>query len=339
MKLLFCGDLVLPFHVKVNYSEVKELFKDCIGIANLEGAILDDETKVKGFRWDDKFSLYSSPAVIDIIKDLNIKLVSLCNNHILDYKEPIINTEKILDNNGIQHFGLQNPDTIHLSIENNDIYFVTFATSANEHSLPVLNPQSVIKKVRNLRQHNTDAKIVVFPHWGMERYEYPEPADRKLAHKLIDAGADIIIGHHPHCIQPIEVYNGHYIYYSIGNFIMPQEHYGDKRLFFKQKYILDEFLVEWDGEKVINHLLHYNSETNTLFANNNYNLYTFLNFFNDDRSKHYLKYYFHRTKLLRFLFFTRVGNTKGSEIYNTFVRKQFRRIRRLAIKIGLHHPF
>lgn len=337
--LLFCGDLVLPFNTTVDYSDVRSLFKDAIGVANLEGAILVDETKTNKNRWKDKFSLYSSPKVVDVIKNLNIHLVSLCNNHILDYKEPISNTEHFLDENGIGHFGLKNPDSFKMNIDGTDFYFITFATSANEHSLNMLDPKTALKMVARYRESNMHCKIIVYPHWGMERYEYPEPADRTLAHSLIDAGADIIIGHHPHCIQPIEVYKGHYIYYSIGNFIMPQTYYGDKRLFFKQKYILDELVVEWDGENAINHILHFDRENNRLTINKNYDISPFIDFFDDRKTANYKSYYFHRTKLFRIMFYTRMGNTKLSEMYNTYSRRTFRIIRRVAIKLGLHHPF
>lgn len=337
-KFIFCGDLVLPFGTIVDYSEIRDLFSGAVGVTNLEGAILDDERKTKENRWDDKFSLYSSPAVMDIMKDLGIKLVSLCNNHILDYKVPISETERLLRGKGFLYLGLKNPDSIKMTIDGVDYFFITFATSANENNLPVLNPQKAVSLVSEYRKDKT-CKIIVFPHWGMERYQYPEMADRKLGHQLIDAGADIIVGHHPHCIQPIEIYKGHYIYYSIGNFIMPQEKYGNKKLFFKQDYILDELVVEWNGEDVVNHVLHYDKDKNILSKEENYNLTQFTDFFNDEKNEHYLKYYFHRTKLIRILFFTRLGNSWASEKYSIIVRKLFRKVRCLAIKLGLHHPF
>ena len=85
--------------------------------------------------------------------------------------------------------------------------------------------------------------IAVYPHWGIEKFRYPEPADRNLAHRIIDAGADIIVGHHPHIIQPIEIYKGKYIIYSIGNFILPQTvYYTSDELGEKEYRITNEIL-------------------------------------------------------------------------------------------------
>lgn len=60
--------------------------------------------------------------------------------------------------------------------------------------------------------------VVVCIHWGFEYNRLPMPLDIDLAHKAIDAGADLIIGHHPHCVQPKEIFKEKPIYYSLGNF-------------------------------------------------------------------------------------------------------------------------
>ena len=67
-----------------------------------------------------------------------------------------------------------------------------------------------------------DAKydlLVVSVHWGVERDLTPNPPEIKLAHKLVEAGADVVMGHHPHVVQKYEVYKGRPIFYSLGNFI------------------------------------------------------------------------------------------------------------------------
>lgn len=68
-------------------------------------------------------------------------------------------------------------------------------------------------------------------HWGFEFNKYPMPYDISLAHKMVDAGYDLIIGHHPHIIQPMEQYRGKKIFYSIGNFYMSSRRKGYFDLF------------------------------------------------------------------------------------------------------------
>lgn len=68
--------------------------------------------------------------------------------------------------------------------------------------------------------------IIVSLHWGLEYEAPPHPHQIETAHRLIDNGVDLIIGHHPHVIQGIEKYRGKYIFYSLGNFLFDQ--YGDQ---------------------------------------------------------------------------------------------------------------
>jgi poly-gamma-glutamate synthesis protein (capsule biosynthesis protein) len=72
--------------------------------------------------------------------------------------------------------------------------------------------------------HSTHPKhfIIVLLHWGREHSESVNPEQRNVAHLLVDAGADIIVGHHPHVLQPIEIYNRKPIIYSLGNFVFDQ---------------------------------------------------------------------------------------------------------------------
>jgi len=61
--------------------------------------------------------------------------------------------------------------------------------------------------------------IVVVMHWGTEKEHKPNSQQKAMARELIDAGADLIVGHHPHVLQPVEQYKGKYIAYSLGNFV------------------------------------------------------------------------------------------------------------------------
>lgn len=65
--------------------------------------------------------------------------------------------------------------------------------------------------------------IVVSLHWGTEYSDYPEVYQKETAHRLVDAGAKLVIGHHPHCLQGVEMYNGSFIAYSLGNFVFDKQ--------------------------------------------------------------------------------------------------------------------
>ena len=117
-----------------------------------------------------------------------------------------------------------------LAIHPRSIYILASLRLALENYpyLP-LNPcpsqepmDSLLQRVSDLRLHHPEAVIIVSLHWGGEHTLKPAPQQRVQAHKLIDAGADILICHHTHTLQTIEHYQGKYIYYSIGNFIFDQ---------------------------------------------------------------------------------------------------------------------
>lgn len=81
---------------------------------------------------------------------------------------------------------------------------------------------TLVSRVAMVRQQDSKAYIIVSLHWGWEHHERVLPRQYEQAHRLIDAGADILVCHHPHVLQPAENYRGHMIYYSIGNFIFDQ---------------------------------------------------------------------------------------------------------------------
>lgn len=339
-KILFCGDLVCPFDTKINYDEVKSLFQNSIGVANLEGAILVDEEAVNHPKWTDKFSLYSSPYILNIIKDLNIRYVSLCNNHVLDYKQPIDKTQDLLNEYGIHNWGLKNNEILKTTLGDKNLYILTFATFSNEHSLKLFNPKKVIKNIIEIKEQDSNALVAVYPHWGVEKFYYPEPADRTFAHDCVNAGADIIVGHHPHIIQPIEIYKGVTIIYSVGNFILPQVSYGDKKLVYKKQEVQKELVVEWDGKNVKLHSLFFDRTTNTLKINSEENTEKyFLSIQNVNSYRQYLHIYLRHASLLDILVRTRYIPTKLNEYISYFSRNAFRIVRKILIKLKIHNPY
>lgn len=171
----------------------------------------------------------------------NIFAVSLANNHTLDYGvEGLRQTLKALEENGIAWFGagLSEPQAFkplysELTIGGNSFQLVVvagfeyrwnyrmaykFYAGGEAGGVNCWTRKKAATQLRAIRAENRHAFIVAFPHWG-RNYRFKTREQKKLAHALIDAGADLVIGHGAHIVQEIESYRGRWILYSLGNFV------------------------------------------------------------------------------------------------------------------------
>ena len=213
-----------------SFKYVKPYLKGDIVFGNLEGAILDTGTSDKcknsaegtcyAFRMPDRYG--------KIIKEAGFNLMSTANNHANDFGEKgRRNTAKILDEVGIYHAGpVENKSVI---FEKDGVKYGFCAFSPNSNMLSVNNIDQATDLVKELRLQ-VDIVIVSF-HGGAEGSKstrVPRANEiffgenrgnvYKFAHSVIDAGADIVLGHGPHVTRAVEVYNGKFIAYSMGNF-------------------------------------------------------------------------------------------------------------------------
>ena len=171
---------------------------------------------------------YSSrEATKELLGLLNVSCVSIANNHIFDCKiSGLKKTISLLDEVGICHTGA-GWKKMHVSpiIVNCDGIRLAFMAYVNRSTNPkteyfqeILINYLEMDRIRNdiasLRD-NVDL-VLVSLHWGVDYSYYPTPKQVKMARKIIDAGADIIMGHHPHTLQPFERYKDGYIFYSLG---------------------------------------------------------------------------------------------------------------------------
>ncbi|MDD5258447.1 MAG: CapA family protein, partial [bacterium] len=142
-----------------------------------------------------------------------INIVSLANNHCWDSgKKGIEECKKLLDNNHINYI-LPNKELI-IDKANTKAAIIT------EYYLDDHLYNNLSARISRLKR-SADI-IVIYLHWGEEYKLKPESWQIELAHKLIDAGADLIVGAHPHVLQSTEIYKNKYIFYSLGNFIFDQ---------------------------------------------------------------------------------------------------------------------
>ena len=111
-----------------------------------------------------------------------------------------------------------NSDNLNSTFFRDDITFLAF----NQIFPFIVKEEEMIKTIKIVKSLNPDNFLIVSLHWGEEYKLINSPAQQKLAHQIIKAGADLIIGHHPHVVQNIEKYQGKLIFYSLGNFIFDQ---------------------------------------------------------------------------------------------------------------------
>ncbi len=157
--------------------------------------------------------------------------VNLANNHIYDFgEEGLRETLKVLDELGIEYFGIDcggstSPNSFIYNSNGNSIANLAYVCQSTNPvdgdniKLNLFDLEKVISDVVTLKQINT--VVVVHIHWGDEEIKYPKPADVVKAKRIIEAGADMIIGHHAHIIQSVITHLGKPIYFGLGNFLFP----------------------------------------------------------------------------------------------------------------------
>jgi poly-gamma-glutamate synthesis protein (capsule biosynthesis protein) len=144
-----------------------------------------------------------------------VDVANLANNHLNNYGVAGVNeTVKLLNQNNILTSGLGEP--AFTDVRGIKFAFIGYNDLLNDPQI-VTKIQNDIKSIRN--QANV---IVVSFHWGNEYTRQPTKRQKMLAHTAIDAGADVIIGNHPHWIEPLEIYQGKVIMYAHGNTVFDQ---------------------------------------------------------------------------------------------------------------------
>ena len=235
------------------FEKIKQgLFDAQLVIANLETPLLDIKNTPRPIfpfstRYNSKYGRYqhwSNPQITPTyLKKYNITLVSLENNHMLDYGiEGLSQTLESLNNNRIRFFGAgfnrkeaRKPFIKRILVGNQNMKLVVFSAfeyrkgydkdfdfyaSSSKGGVNRLSFTAITNKIKKLRDDEENIFIVIFPHWsGTRSYGWKTDSQTEMGHKLIDAGADLVIGHGPHNLQQIEKYKGRWILYSLGNFV------------------------------------------------------------------------------------------------------------------------
>ena len=231
-QILFIGDIMLDrgirYYAEKNggnnfiFEKIHENLLDYdLVVANLEGPITDNKSISITAKLESPESYFFTfnPSWAETLSINNIRLVNLGNNHILNFgSEGLQSTKKYLSEAGVDYFGSSDyPKNMTSEINGVKITFINY----NEFSAyGEIEGEATVEEIKKAKGFSDI--IVVYSHWGAEYI--PEPADsiKELAHQFVDAGADLVVGSHPHVIQAIETYNGKRIYYSLGNFVFDQ---------------------------------------------------------------------------------------------------------------------
>lgn len=180
-----------------------------------------------------------SDRAIEGLKYAGIKVVSLANNHSGNYgKEGIDKTVELLEKNGISVTGLRKPAIIQLRDKKFGFLGYDDVEKKENLGISLADPINIASAVTDLKKQ-ADFVIVIF-HWGVEYTDVPNDRQKELAHSAVDAGADLIVGNHPHWVQGIEVYKNKLVTYAHGNFIFDQMWSQETREGVIGKYVFDK---------------------------------------------------------------------------------------------------
>lgn len=229
LKILFFGDLMLDRNVLsviqkrgLNYifeKTPKQTWEgyDLVG-SNLEGAVTEDGRHYNPQR---DYDFAFKPEYVNQLKEYGFNVFNLANNHALDQGwQGVSETYQNLNNLEFNYFGspdgLVDKNSCQI-IEKNSLkigfcgFSMTYSV-LNESDLEFLIAKT--KKQSDL--------LIASIHWGVEYEHIANSTQKEIAYQMIDWGVDIILGHHPHVVQGLEIYKEKPIFYSLGNFIFDQ---------------------------------------------------------------------------------------------------------------------
>lgn len=204
----------------------QELRKGDITIGNLEAPLTTGGTEFR----EKTYRFRANPAAAAALKRAGFSVLTLANNHMMDYgTDGLRDTLAILARHGIAHTGAgaslaaARRETV-VQVRGKRVAFLAYSLTFPSEFYATANqpgtaPGYPVYVREDIRRARTKADYVVISfHWGAERAEFPKQYQMETARMAIDAGADAIIGHHPHVLQGIEFYRGKPILYSLGNF-------------------------------------------------------------------------------------------------------------------------
>ena len=205
--------------INFTMANVKDIFRnDSMTLVNFEGTFTDTKY-VPNDKKGNSFLFNISPSYVKVLKDNSIEAVSLENNHVMDHgQEGYEDTKETLRNAGVVYSNNEEIGVFYV----NDIQIAMLSyLCIDRYDKPQAGGYANLyeKVAADIAATKEKYPIVIVSfHWGREKDYSPTQNQIKMGRLAVDSGADLVIGHHSHRINPIEEYNGVYICYSLGNF-------------------------------------------------------------------------------------------------------------------------
>ncbi|MHB0954785.1 MAG: CapA family protein [Pirellulaceae bacterium] len=245
IRLAAVGDLLIapppsgisyPRSVELVAPALRDFFQNCdIVFGNLECALSGDGTQIPT-----EPRVVATPELVRAVKSVGFHVVTLANNHAFDCLESgFENLRRLLDGIGLPHFGAgmnleEAVGPAILEVNGLRLAFIgavdersgaTQFAAAGQAGVALLDVDRLVAQIRDLRKRVDH--VIVSLHWGEERFLVPSPVQIDQARALATAGASMVIGHHPHVLQGLEIYRNVPIIYSLGNFIADEVFFTD----------------------------------------------------------------------------------------------------------------
>jgi Bacterial capsule synthesis protein PGA_cap len=271
--MFFVGDIAVPRGTSEFFPQTNRYFGDRSVIANLEGAILQEDQEPRGT------SLYNDHTVLAYLRKNNVRLVSLANNHIVDIDSSPRATIHALNRYGVLSCGAgdsleEASRPVLLEDQEGDVVFLGFGWDtigcrkalADRAGVNPLGRDSVRDGINRAKKVFPGKPVVLLMHWNYELEIYPQPMHRQIAYMAIEQGVSSVIGCHSHCVQGIEIYQGCPIVYGLGNWFLPEGMVFGRNLRFPD-FALRQLAFEWvpsSPRKMKCHWFAYNRETKSV---------------------------------------------------------------------------
>lgn len=235
IKMVFVGDIMLDDLPGKYIKSGKDPFKNFAPIlkrADITIGNLECVVGATGKAEEKNFVLRAHPRVLPLIRKY-FNAVSLANNHTGDYgPQALSNMLDLLDGAGIKYFGAGKEirsahEPIIFDIKDKRIAVLgyniflprSFEALDDRPGTAWGDDDYIIADIQNAKKVHKADIVITYPHWGWEGEKQASADQVRLAHLMIDSGADAVVGGHPHVTQNIENYKGKPIFYSLGNFV------------------------------------------------------------------------------------------------------------------------
>ncbi|WP_440603724.1 CapA family protein [Bacillus sp. GB_SG_008] len=239
--LTFSGDTMFDWQLRpviqskgadYPFQHVKpEIEKADYSFVNLESAFTTREKKYPG----QLFWIKSDPSTLQAIKNTGYDIVNIGNNHTLDYyQDGLLDTISHVEKIGLPYIGAgKNASDAYtareVTIKGKKFKFISFvrfmpdsAWVATNDKPGVANGYDLNLVTKTIKEQKKDADyMIVYMHWGVEKTNRPADYQKEYVQKMVEAGANAIVGSHPHWLQGFEYYNKVPVAYSLGNFLFP----------------------------------------------------------------------------------------------------------------------